>query len=483
MRSLLKLSAIASVLALSFACGDDDGGTGGAVDAGPDIDVDAMDPVPTSGPCSIFIGDTAISGPDIVFGEEPSKPTLSVVFNGPDGALLGTAVTDDKGLATFDACVGDTMITAIVQWPVVRGGLSNPAFVYTYAGVQPGDTAYLGQDFGEPMAPLFANVNVSGDADLSAFEGPYRMEVNIGCDDNDVDINDGVIDGPVSFMNISPYCLGSDNTIDVIATLRDEGEQGYAFLKDVSITPGTMGAVAENLVNLPAWIPGRLPTNALVVGNLPVGESSGFYFMEQWVDGVAFAGTGSGYETDSVSLSSEFQGLPEEFGEQTFAQATLDFGCCGGLPVNGLVGIPVRIGFGSFTQLIRLQDFVHTAQLDMGTVLPEITDVIVTRPDDARPVLNWIVDGSLDGANIGVASVRVYEAFGPFLGNWTVVTPNVATGSFKVPVMPTELGDYGPMSRGHRGIPNNVSRRTGNWLGINSSTVTPMPLCRLFASC
>jgi len=438
MRSL-KLAAALGVLAASFACGDDGGNDN--VDAGPDVDAGPMiDAAPTSGACGIVLGETfapyappAANGNPVVVLEGHS-----VVFSNPDGTVLGTATTDVKGAASFATCGRDTQITIAMLIEGFAAGLEvvdRPANLYTFAGVQPGDTVYLGSDFGEPgvkPSPLYANSNISMNQDLSAFSSIDGWEISIGCDGTG---NEGDPPAVATIWNIEPYCLGTDNTIDYLARLYDNGEVvGYASSKGVPVVTGSPGLPGDTAVTLPAWTPGDL-TYGFVAHDFPPFMGYGEMFMFQEVDGMGFAGDGTGFGND-LSHSLVINGVPEDFGDVFVTSVTAFFG---GFSVYSLPD-------SSFSQIIDLlgdfprNHFVHFT----NEGLPRVVSVVPTTGPNGRMAVSWLADGSLSGASVASASVYISHN-APIPGStWTIISPNAGAGTVEVPELPEAIADLAP---------------------------------------
>jgi len=439
-----KFAAAISVLAVSFACGDDGGN---AIDAGPDVDAGPTpDAAPTSGACGIVLGETfapPAPPPPKATGTLVVLEGHSVVFSNPDGTVLGTATTDVKGAASFATCGRDTQITIAILIDALAGGaeeVDRPAQLYTFAGVQPGDTVYLGSDFSVPEikpSPLYANTNVSMSQDLSAFSDIDGWEVSIGCDDTG---NDDDPPAVATIWNIEPYCLGSDNTIDYLARLYDNGEVvGYATAKGVPVVTGSPGLPGDTAVTLPAWTPGDL-TYGLVAHDFPTSMNYGDMFMFQQVDGMAFAENGNMFGND-LSASVVMNGVPEDFGDVYVTSVTGYFE--GFVTVYAALFPPGGFGFAQILDVLGdfpRDHFVHFA----NEALPRVASVVPTKGPNGRMAVSWLSDGALSGASVAVTSVYIsHNAPIPY-SSWTIVSPNAGAGTVEVPELPEAIADLAP---------------------------------------
>jgi len=428
MRSL-KLAAALAVLAASFACGDDGGGSN--ADAGPDVDAGpSPDAAPTSGACGIVLGETYIATAN---GNPLGLEGHSVVFSAPDGSVLSTATTDVKGAASFGSCGPDTQITLVIIWfdPASGNPSQRAADMYTYAGVQPGDTVYLGGalgDAGIPPSPLYANSNVSLSQDLDAFPEIGGWDLTIGCDG---DGDEGPPPSLATIFGIEPDCLGTDANIDYLARMYDYSGNvvGYSTSKGVPVVTGIDGLPGDTVVTMPAWTPGDL-TYGIVVHNFPDFFIGGGAYAEQSVDTVSFAGDTWNFGSGSLSESFVFNGVPEDFGDVYLTSVMSFFEAQGG---------------DAFSQIIDLlSTFPRTHTIDLANEsLPRVSSIVATTGPNGRPALTWLADGSLSGASTAVVQADISRN-APGFSSWTVITPNANAGTVEMPDLPEALADLFP---------------------------------------
>ncbi|MBT8491423.1 MAG: hypothetical protein KJO07_00065, partial [Deltaproteobacteria bacterium] len=238
------LLVLFSCLLLVGACGDDDGGGGGA-DAGDEVDADTSDGGQQVTACGL----------QLTFPEADRRAGARVVFSLPDGTIFGEAVTDVDGTASRDDCQPGTLITFDLA-TTAGGGPGGGTFIdaYTIAGVSPGDTVL----FPEPQAePFEANLSVN-------------VPAADGISSNFSFLSNGCSSAFVSFplterqLGVSEACLGSDQTVDVVAILQQGNDLvGYSGVTGVAVAEGQ-----TTDVDLPAF------TNASADADLVVTTSN-----------------------------------------------------------------------------------------------------------------------------------------------------------------------------------------------------------------
>ncbi|MBT8495032.1 MAG: hypothetical protein KJO07_18425, partial [Deltaproteobacteria bacterium] len=323
MKRLAYLVLFGALTVNVAACGDDDD-LGGGADAGDGVDGDVE---PTVGSCGVNVFSALLRNGN---GGGPNLAGVPVVFNAPNGQLLGAAVTDVKGAASIDNCVRGTSITFVINrdvydcrvcgqdcracgegipGPIPFPGPGNRYDIYTYAGANPGDTFYYSADYDEGSPPLYADLNVILSRDLSGFpiaEGSYTMDLQVGDCSSGIDFGAESIPDPLNIYrsNLSSSCVGETRSdVDLIVWLsgssssgfdpfeQDDMDNAYAFLKDVPITEGTNLETFVNEATTGAWM-GLHKDNVHTVFNpLSAGYVSGR--ARHYVDGVQMGGSAS----------------------------------------------------------------------------------------------------------------------------------------------------------------------------------------------
>jgi len=465
---IAKLGVALSFSALGLfasGCGDDSGsgGTGvdasdgvdagDPVDAGPDIDADTR---PTMGACSIVVA-PPFQWDFETFGD-PDLSGNNVVFHGPDGTLLGATTTNAAGVATFDSCIRDTMITAFFFAPeaATGGGPGSGGipFVGTFAGVTPEDTVYWGSNTFDVPDPSYSGVNATFDQDVTVFGADFELEDvdyvelriampgPIGCNPS---VTTSSIDG-TAFLPIPLCAIQADGTIDLVATAYNEGPIGSAFLNDVPVVFGHEFEPGDTAVTLPAWTAG-FPQNAVTLTNPPPSaiQTRGAAFHR--VDGVTFdlyggRDTDLAWRTDPESgnpppivMSETYDnGMPDGFANGTEARGLAVFDrpsvdCCPTFDLDQ-----------RWTEMTVSGPFTDSAEIEMFHALPRLSGLLFSLPEPNRPQLSWLADGPLDGADgafMGFAIVG--DSPEDFLGLWVVATHTAEDGTILLPQLDAAL--------------------------------------------
>lgn len=422
----LAWTALCSVLFLSFACGDDDGDNGNDSDAGSRPDSgpdDRPDAMPAFGTCGMVIDPTA----SIPLGSPSSLAGVPVIFSNADGSWLGTEYTDTKGMASRDDCAPGTVMTFFLEDYGPEGG------IFTYAGANPGDTFYYraSPPYEEPPYP-YANVNVTTSQDFSALTDVDTVTAQLGCAGLG-----GAPTGYFLFNDVAPCAPGADDSaLDVIAWVQGDGGgidgvTGYAFAKGVPFTKGTSVTPADNVVALGPWIPGNLD-NAGLVKNLPPSSDYACWSGYSLVDGFGQAGWGDcsgwGLGAPPAVLTRGYRGLPEGYGERSIFRASS----------WGPLGNGYYMGF----EIQEETAFARTTTSDFSDRLPGVPGVVVSGVGSEQPTVTWITEDVAQGdlAVIEIRLVPYYYGYPDYSSvHWFLVTPNVADGSFTLPVLPPEL--------------------------------------------
>jgi hypothetical protein len=398
------LLGLSLTLALPLACGDDGGGGGGA-DAGDDVDSGTSDAGPTTTACGL----------QLTFTNPSRRVGAPVLFSTPDGVVLGTDVTDVDGVASFDACVPGTLITFDLAATPGSGPGGYQFFdLVTVTAVQPGDTVVFPVPSQE-SEPFDATVpiNISSDASGIAHDS---VGYNTGCQSSSGSLLGASVNTSVPYT----YCLGSDQTIDVMTTL-SQGDDlvGVSYATGVAVTAGQTSPTVE----LPAF------TNVSAATDL----------------GVSVSNVVAGAEVDISSQ--QFRDSRQFYGRSLYAipltngagSTTLDL-----LPAEFMDAMSLYVeaelyhgdGLYSGTSVDTRGDRATSAEVDFNDLLPVLRGASVSFADGNVSV-DWQADGSLAEADMIGAYVRF---FGPSMeGYWTVLFPGQSGTSFTVTALPKAL--------------------------------------------
>ncbi|MBT8493290.1 MAG: hypothetical protein KJO07_09565 [Deltaproteobacteria bacterium] len=475
----LAFAAMALGLASGLmACGDNiDESSGSGADGGG-VDGD----VATAGTCGA-----------VLVGEDDLEEIVGafVLFNRPDGSLIGTETVGVEGTASRSDCVGNTMITIVARTADDSGddGFEDYEMV-TFTHVNPGDTVYFRDREGDTIGfdKPFTDLNASLAQDVSGLDSaPTGVETHVVNERCDPGASHGF---PANFLfdNDLPSCALSgqdDGDIDVLAYVTGPSPNignvlGYSFVKDLAYTRGTPSARTETAVTMPAWTAGGLD-NAFVVSNVPGNASNASADLFQIVGGAVHAraclispinlnGISCGLISagDAVS-STTFRGLPEDFGEQSEGTAfwELNSGSRGGTDIDQYKNIAFRTGF------------TRSFFLDLNDALPTVAALVVSESTTLRPILQWFLDDSstTDVGNFAILHARFWDGDGSFPDSdesvdWFVLTPDVAAGSVRFPEIPQNVAAL--LERfSFQVVPMQASIQDASWLVEWSQIVGP----------
>jgi len=140
-------------------------------------------------------------------------PGVSVIFQNADDTVIAEMVTDANGVATIEMTTGNVTVVRTFPPPVDINDTQRPPELYTYLGVQGGDSLQLGDATNETappsainvMVPSTANGNVTVDTPCGSGTGqaPLIPITVRGCDPNlIVYVTDG---DQASFVATAPY--------------------------------------------------------------------------------------------------------------------------------------------------------------------------------------------------------------------------------------------------------------------------------------
>lgn len=394
---------LVTTLAMLGACGaasegDDD--TAGGADAAPGPDggggggSDAT-PTPTSGTCEVL----------------RTGAPVDVIFHDADGAPLAVVSTDVSGVARYDACVPDGMVTLVN--PLFLGGGGSSSKLVTVQGVQIGDLVVF--DPAPPAAALTGPVTVdfaNGDDDASV--SPDHYVATLGdCMNTPVAI--GSANGGMLSVDDVADCAGDDPTnLAVVSIARSDldAPRGLARV-DVTDLSAPIAAGGGD------WVMYGGPTLFGLL-NWPAGVTGSFVVMSPLIDNVSY-------------------GL--DFGGVTPGAETMSRHVWPATIADGH-----RLAFG-----VSWADSVSSStRVRSSTPLPlnlDLADLLFARPNSlvldvaskARPIYRW-----LDGDDRAVyARIELHWTDADHVGAWIIVAPG-NPHSIEAPALPDEYAAARP---------------------------------------
>jgi hypothetical protein len=399
----IPLSGALALALLSFSCGDDGDGGGGA-DAGDGVDaLPAPDARPRTTSCGLLL----------TYRSAAQRAGAPVVFSTPDGTVLGTEVTDVDGRASRNDCQPGTLVTFDLA-ATAGGGLGGTRLVeaVTVAGVNPGDTVVYPRS---ELASFEATVPVNVSADTAGIaHDSSTVTVGRACG------TFGSAVGTSRDLDISAPCLGTDQTTDVAAMLFSQNELvGFASATDIPVAFGE--------VTSPVDLPGFSNVSAdqdvaLTVSNAGPAELV-FLSLDQGRDLNSFLQWTAAPPPQDGSYGWSFDALPTSFGDYMVAEGRV----LNSSP-NGSVS----------DRLLSTRSAPSTsAAIDMNEALPTMRGASLSL-DDGNALLLWQADGSQAEADGGFARIQLQSP--AVFGSWTVVFPAVEDSSYLITAIPKSLG-------------------------------------------
>ena len=398
------------------ACGDDGAATApdaSVVDASRSdaTDVDAGPDASVSGTCGLQSFDS----------NEPLTG-ITVVFSNPDGSLLHDMVPTNSGLATFDGCVPNTMVTvALSGAPGVAGG--GAAFTtITYTGVNPGTIV----EFREPAFDDLTDAFTFTLSDTNTPGAAVRFGAHPGTGDGCYGNNDVNLLQEVNLGNEFTSCAGNTPaTMDLLAIAYDDQDApvGFDWATDITVVAPGGGATAAG--TLDGWT-GAVSADFQLTNMVDTIDSINLHIAHVR-DGVEFFGTSAQPTPAAGTIDTAIPGLvPAGFADQITHSALLNFQL-GGLTAMAVVG----------TQAANYS-------IDYNALLPRVTGMSITATGP-RPSITWTTDGSFAGIDFGYAAATWQD------GNFAAheahfIIHDAGAGQVRMPVLPTSLAEFLPMA-------------------------------------
>ncbi len=438
MLKLTRVTAILAIVALgAMACGDDEGGSGATVDAGPRAD---SGPDSDSGTTAEACGIQVLDSGNLLAASEVG---LIVSFNRPDGSLIGTAFTDVDGIARRDDCVPDTMISTGGELSIFPGTGAPPTALFTIAGVQPGDTVVVGEEW--PPAVPSSRFSITSPSNSTASNLAYTLYTS--CTGDYAHTPGGTTEFDISSRACSP-------TFDTLAVVRNtdivgpHNIVGYAEALDTTYVPG-----GTSTVTLGSWVTlASSPTMDFNASNAPAFATQLYTEVRQRRGSRYYNGPWLYFNDLSSAVQHLFPLFPIDFFDTQEVFIDLSFNDIAPAVYGGPLGgrSNSRAGLGGAPT-------ATTTSIDLAaTLLPRLAGVVVSSPGSvARPVISWFTDGTADadGAVFRIAWGNGWPDGdpmgppGPSLrprGVWLFVTPDAAAGTLTAPALPDGLAPLAP---------------------------------------
>ena len=394
---------LTATIAVVGACGDDDSNTDAGVegDGGGGVDTSIGDATPSidASPVAAVAGTVTIT----VLGDGNPVSGIDIVWFDPDGAVVDHEATNIAGQASEDLFAGSSVTIAVMAGP--------SRYMITYLGVEPGDD--LVWQFGGPTP---AQVSILSATLQTPFATADRYVVQIGCAQYEV-ANTGT---PVT-GEIFDDCLGSDQTIDVVAVAFN-GDIPLAYDHATGVTVVDQGTTS---VTLGAWQTVYDPL-AFTLTNAP--NDVGGVGVETHVrlDGVEFIGPGGGggVSNGTVSITSGYwQGLtidPIQY---------LSF--IGRGTMQNPEGIAILLGSKAGAPA--------AISHDLAALLPTIS-AAGSADSSGQLEISWTSSGAFDAAD-GMLFINSWTDNAVNYASYVMAPPNAAS-PLVLPLLPAALTAY-----------------------------------------
>ena len=413
-RARLASFALSTATVVAAACGG--GGDNGDGDAPADPDAAAVDAPGTAIDApEVEVDaaeiDAALPGPVTVTVRSGGVPVagVAVVWTDAAGAVLAHEATSTAGEATEDVYAGSA-VTLLATSPTA-------AVSVTYLGIEPGDQ--LDWTFEPPPAVRHGDVSVTL---AGAQPTATRYRIQLGCTRFETTTPAVAVTGV-----LPPACLGSDQTIDVVATAYNvQGAiVGYAVRTDVAAVAGGTTAVAMG-----AWQTNLDPL-AIALTNVPTGTNGAHAVTFEHhfrADGVDFRGV-------------DVSGLPSS------ANVTLQSGRFQGGIVERLQYVlmlgrgPQNMPVGYSALVVGRADAPAAVSHDLATLLPLVT-AATSSQTGGRLQVDFTAAGSFATTDGSVFISRWRQGTVDHVAY--VIAPPGVTSPVVVPPLPDALAAYRP---------------------------------------
>lgn len=392
MTSILKTSTLlATLLLATAACGSVGGMQMDPSDDIPDAGTTVPDPdgpddpddLPLVGPCSVTTG---------VFG-------LAVDLHAADGSLLESAMTTAGGIAAFDECPRDAMISFVAYEEKLDGWRG-----VTIPGVQP-DSHY---QVGLPQVGWQGTLLVEVPDDNASLQSP-RLHAGARCVGN-------TEQGTSKELAITAECLGdSADLLPVIASARIDDAWFYSHSEiDPAFNKNSVTYVAEE-------------------------------DMTNWIAGGSVALTAINSPSPSVSFKVEWMKNGQSYGSASWTANLVDDIASRAIPVPpASFSTTRRVGVSS--NGVSRQGYIQLSNqsavdLDLANSLGAIGEVVLDKTDITRP--GFALSGIDTDADVGIIRLRwLTEADQEVI--WRVLVPTKDMASIVFPALSDDLAEVRP---------------------------------------
>ena len=383
---------------------------GGLPEASPSPD---SAPAPDAAPAPVTI--TAVGTDGSV------EQGVPIFFSDPTGALLSSAITDANGQVT-------QLVPAGSQVTAVFGQSTNPVLL-TIVGVEPGDalTAIDTTTAGSPSVEI--QVTNLPPSPPDAGEAGADFTVSAG------NCNTASATPPWELYMYPACSAGGQFPLLAIAEDDDGNLLGYAFQKNNALIPDSGlpdGDVVPVAMTSGGW---AAPSTTTITATNVV--HPGFNLN---LNVFSLGEVAGGVVSPASKLSTANDGGTYDYVVSThpgFADFVQTEANISGYPPSTL-GDNNGLTYGAIAT--RGAPDAGGATLDLSTLLPFVTDAVVSYENPSQPTVSWTSESSFASTDGAVVIVSWYQN-GP--GQWTFVVPP-ATTAVKAPVLPTSVAAWAP---------------------------------------
>jgi hypothetical protein len=343
---------------------------------------------------------------------------ITVVFQDANGAVIGTATSDNNG-TVFQSVPSGSQVTALL-------GPADSPNLLTVMSVEPGDTIQMDQPDLKDVRDVSA-VNVT--ALPSAPGGTISYVARAGQN--------------VAFPNATPFNIGVDppsqnnGRFPILVEALDDSAQPthFVFQKSNALVPDS-GVPDGGILDLAIGGSWSTPLTTVTINTTNAPQTTDFVASYgEIADGVLTAQQAY-FQVENGTHTENFRGhpgFPSSVQPEVHARV---IGQTGGISYNAIAtrGAPLADG--------------GTYDMDMTQLLPSVSASEIDSTDagtSARPSVTWTASGSMaaaDGVIVRISWVGDSDA-GIVYGTWTFVAPPTTT-SIRAPALPASSGTYEP---------------------------------------
>ncbi|MDX2092166.1 MAG: hypothetical protein SFX73_30150 [Kofleriaceae bacterium] len=351
-----------------------------ALDAAPQTDASSPDARDPAAACSIKTGHAGIVS----------------VLHDPDGAVRATVQTGANGLASWDDCPANALVS-YAKYSADDGWKG-----VTVAGLQPGDHVEVMRESSDLVTT--GKVAIPNDAAdvvmIRAWAGGV-CSANTG-------------EGATASISVTENCRGEDGTkLPVLAIGNIGGVAVYAHSLGASIVAGGDTPVTD----MSGWMTG--PQLSVSATNVFSNQMQ-FEVQPMW-NGRSYGGLSQLVNASDNAASANLSLPPSAFsGVRRVGVST------SGLARRGIVRTTTA----------------YDAMFDMGFLLPEISALTVDETTAGRPA--YAVVGALTSTDLGI--IHTGWMNNGVAVSWRLIYPSATTSTITFPALPEDLAGATPTS-------------------------------------